>query len=63
MHTTQPDYLGDQEMNSEHEMSMDETDFEAALENYLHSDFGELEDGSIITGTVVKIGTNTSWWM
>lgn len=53
-------------MNSENEvsmndemsnaMSMDETDFEAALENYLHSDFGELEDGSIITGTVVKIG-------
>lgn len=66
MHTTQPEYLGSNDMNSENEvsmndemsnaMSMDETDFEAALENYLHSDFGELEDGSIITGTVVKIG-------
>ncbi len=56
MHTTQPEYLDNQELNSENEMSMDETDFEAALENYLHSDFGELEDGSIITGTVVKIG-------
>ncbi len=56
MHTTQPEYLGNQDMNSENEMAMDETDFEAALENYLHSDFGELEDGSIITGTVVKLG-------
>jgi small subunit ribosomal protein S1 len=71
MHTTQPEYLGSQDMNSEkseneevnsmtdemsNEMSMDETDFEAALENYLHSDFGEIEDGSIINGTVVKIG-------
>lgn len=56
MHTTQPEYLGNQDMNSENEMTMDETDFEAALENYLHSDFGELEDGSIITGTVVKLG-------
>lgn len=37
-------------------MPVEETDFEAALENYLNSDFGELEEGSIVSGEIVKIG-------
>ncbi len=35
-----------------------ETDFETALEDYLNTDFGELEEGSIIVGRVVKVGTD-----
>ncbi|MFP4392665.1 MAG: 30S ribosomal protein S1 [Desulfohalobiaceae bacterium] len=35
--------------------TVEETDFETALENYLNTDFGELEEGSIITGRVVKV--------
>jgi small subunit ribosomal protein S1 len=30
-------------------------DFEAALEDYLNADFGDLEEGSIVSGEVVKI--------
>jgi small subunit ribosomal protein S1 len=30
--------------------------FEAALENYLKADFGDLDEGTIVPGTVVKIG-------
>jgi small subunit ribosomal protein S1 len=30
--------------------------FEAALENYLKDDFGDLDEGTIVPGTVVKIG-------
>ena len=30
--------------------------FEAALENYLKEDFGDLDEGTIVPGTVVKIG-------
>lgn len=32
-----------------------EMDFAAQLENYLDSDFGEIEEGSIVSGEVVKI--------
>ncbi|OEU69233.1 MAG: 30S ribosomal protein S1 [Desulfovibrio sp. S3730MH75] len=40
------------EMNSEMEMEMD---FEAALEDYLNADFGNLDEGSIVLGEVVKV--------
>ncbi len=40
------------EMNSEMEMDMD---FEAALEDYLNADFGNLDEGSIVLGEVVKV--------
>lgn len=33
-----------------------EVNFEAALENYLNEDFGDLEEGSITQGIVVRIG-------
>ena len=33
-----------------------EVNFEAALENYLNEDFGDLEEGSITPGVVVRIG-------
>jgi small subunit ribosomal protein S1 len=36
------------------EMEMD-LNFEAALENYLKEDFGDLDEGTIVPGTVVKI--------
>ncbi|CCO22691.1 30S ribosomal protein S1 [Maridesulfovibrio hydrothermalis] len=39
-------------MNSEMEMEMD---FEAALEDYLNADFGNLDEGSIVAGEVVKV--------
>jgi small subunit ribosomal protein S1 len=35
---------------------MEEVNFESALENYLNADFGELDEGSIVRGEVVKIG-------
>ncbi|WP_319777994.1 30S ribosomal protein S1 [Maridesulfovibrio sp.] len=37
-------------MNAEMEM-----DFEAALEDYLNADFGNLDEGSIVSGEVVKV--------
>jgi small subunit ribosomal protein S1 len=30
--------------------------FEDALEDYLKSDFGDLDEGTIVPGTIVKIG-------
>ncbi|NDV22432.1 30S ribosomal protein S1 [Desulfovibrio sp. JC022] len=39
-------------MNAEMEMDMD---FEAALEDYLNADFGNLDEGSIVSGEVVKV--------
>ncbi len=33
-----------------------EVNFEAALENYLNEDFGDMEEGSITQGVVVRIG-------
>ncbi|TIH13743.1 30S ribosomal protein S1 [Marinifilum sp. JC120] len=39
-------------MNAEMEMDMD---FEAALEDYLNADFGNLDEGSIVAGEVVKV--------
>ena len=32
-----------------------EMDFESQLENYLNSDFGDIEEGVIVSGEVVKI--------
>jgi len=41
---------------SELEMGLDaEMSFESALENYLNPDFGDLEEGSIVKGEVVRI--------
>jgi len=41
---------------SELEMGLDaEMNFESALENYLNPDFGDLEEGSIVKGEVVRI--------
>ncbi|MDR0827485.1 MAG: 30S ribosomal protein S1 [Desulfovibrio sp.] len=41
----------------EQETSLDgEINFENALENYLNPDFGDLEEGSIVKGEVVRIG-------
>lgn len=40
---------------SDHDM---EVNFEKALENYLDSDFGEVEEGGIVRGEVVKIDEN-----
>ncbi len=34
-------------------------DFEAALEEYLNADFGDIDDGSIVKGEVVKVDENT----
>ena len=44
-----------QEMINNPNMEM-EVNFEAALENYLNEDFGDLEEGSITPGIVVRIG-------
>ncbi len=41
--------------NEENEM---EVNFEAALEDYLDSDFGEIEEGAIVHGEIVKIDDN-----
>ena len=38
---------------AEQEMDLN---FEDALEDYLKSDFGDLDEGTIVPGTVVKIG-------
>ncbi|EFL52744.1 ribosomal protein S1 [Solidesulfovibrio fructosivorans JJ]] len=43
------------EMNANPNSDM-EVNFEAALENYLNEDFGDLEEGSITQGVVVRIG-------
>jgi small subunit ribosomal protein S1 len=43
------------EMTSNPNMDM-EVNFEAALENYLNEDFGDLEEGGITPGVVVRIG-------
>ena len=41
---------------SEQEMDFDaEMSFESALENYLNPDFGDLEEGSIVKGEIVRI--------
>ena len=33
-----------------------DVNFEAALENYLNEDFGDLEEGIITRGVVVRVG-------
>ena len=44
------------EMNNEHSNPMDmDVNFEDALENYLNEDFGDMEEGSIIPGVVVRV--------
>ncbi len=50
------DTYGNEEQKQNVQDTGDETDFETALENYLNTDFGELEEGSIIQGKVVKVG-------
>ena len=42
--------MADKETGHENEMS-----FESALENYLHPDFGDLEEGSITKGEIVRV--------
>jgi small subunit ribosomal protein S1 len=37
-------------------MDMDDVNFESALEDYLNADFGELDEGTIVPGEVVRIG-------
>ncbi|MFO8031307.1 MAG: 30S ribosomal protein S1 [Desulfohalobiaceae bacterium] len=49
------DYLEQVEAQKQDLDTGEETDFETALENYLNTDFGELEEGGIITGKVVKV--------
>ncbi|MFW6177579.1 MAG: S1 RNA-binding domain-containing protein, partial [Desulfohalobiaceae bacterium] len=49
------DYLEHVQAQNQGQDAGEETDFETALENYLNTDFGELEEGSIITGKVVKV--------
>lgn len=41
------------ELNNTLEM---EVNFEAALENYLNEDFGDIDDGTIVPGVVVRVG-------
>ena len=42
--------MADKETGHENEMN-----FESALENYLNTDFGELEEGSIVKGEIVRV--------
>lgn len=45
---------------SEPEMGLEaEMSFESALENYLNPDFGDLEEGSIVKGEIVRIDADT----
>ena len=37
------------------ETGHDEINFESALENYLNPDFGDLEEGSITKGEIVRV--------
>ncbi|WP_237559947.1 30S ribosomal protein S1 [Desulfohalovibrio reitneri] len=37
-------------------MELEEVNFESALEDYLNADFGELEEGSIVRGEIVRVG-------
>lgn len=46
------------EKNNEIESPEMEMNFEAALEDYLNSDFGELDEGTIVNGEVVKVDKN-----
>ena len=49
--------MADKETGHENEMS-----FESALENYLNPDFGDLEEGSITKGEIVRVDDDTVWW-
>ncbi len=40
---------------AENETGHEELNFESALENYLNPDFGDLEEGSITKGKIVRI--------
>lgn len=44
-----------EEMQHDSEQEMDGFNFEAELEQYLNADFGEIEEGCIVKGEVVKI--------
>ena len=54
---TQPNSNADVEIDNEMDLDM-EMDFEAALEDYLDSDFGNVQVGNIVTGEVVKVDDN-----
>ncbi len=41
------------------EAEMNEMSFESALEDYLSTDFGDLEEGSIVKGVIVRVGDDT----
>jgi small subunit ribosomal protein S1 len=47
------------DMDMEMDMEMEDLNFEAALEDYLNSDYSELTDGHIVSGEVVKVGSDT----
>ncbi len=52
--------MANQETAHEAEMNeMNEMSFESALEDYLSTDFGDLEEGSIVKGVIVRIGDDT----
>ena len=40
------------------DLSMDDIDFETVLDDYLNSDFGEIEEQTIVQGEVVRIDDN-----
>ncbi len=48
--------LQNEDYSGESTPAFEDTDFESALEDYLNTDFDDLEEGSIIYGKVVKIG-------
>ena len=54
---TQPNSNADVDIDNEMDLDM-EMDFEAALEDYLDSDFGNVQVGNIVTGEVVKVDDN-----
>ena len=39
-----------------------EMSFASALEDYLNPDMGDLEEGSIVKGEVVRVTTILCWW-
>lgn len=44
------------ELDATQDNGFEDTDFESALEHYLSNDFGDVEEGSLISGKIVKIG-------
>ena len=44
------------------DLSMDDIDFETVLDDYLNSDFGEIEEQTIVQGEVVRIDERKNYW-